>query len=106
MTQSSRASAQSVTLPISPLAAAHAVFGERPRDVLFHIDAATDGLSWCEAVFLAIKALHEQGGGSIHIKHLASVGYYITESIGASVMGVREEMQTCIEAAEAREVTE
>ena len=101
--QSTRASAQS---PVSPLAAAHAVFGERPRDVLFHIDAATDGLSWCEAVFLAIEALHEQGGGSAHIKHLASVGYYIAESIGANVMGVREEMQAHIEAAEAGEVTQ
>jgi hypothetical protein len=86
----------------SPFEACHAVFGERPRDVLFHIDTATDGLSWCEAIFLAIEVLHENGG-EIYIRRLANVGYYIAESIGANVMGERDQMQTRIEAAEAQE---
>jgi hypothetical protein len=99
-----RASAHTLSpAPTStPIEAASAVFGERPKDVLFHIDIATDALSWCEAVFLAIKALHEQGD-SVHIKHLANVGYYVAESIGANMEGSREKMMACISAAQAQE---
>ena len=99
--QSTRASAQS---PVSPLAAAHAVFGERPRDVLFHIDAATDGLSWCEAVFHAIEVLHEKGGGEIHIKRLASLGRYVSSDISNHIGAEHDKMAEAIEAAEAGEV--
>ena len=86
---------------VSSLQAAHDVFGAQPRDVLFHIDTATDGLSWCESLFLAIETLQKSGGGSAHIKHLASVGYYIAETIGANVTSSSDEMECCINAAEA-----
>ena len=104
MAKTTCAPAQSSTTPTaSPLAAAHAVFGERPKDVLFPIEVATCTLGWLESIFHAIETLNERNGGSIDIKRLAEVGAYVSEGFGAQLEGDHAQMLKNIEAAEAQE---
>lgn len=85
----------------SPLDAARAVLGECPRDVLYRIDAAIEGLNWGESLFVAIDALCEQGasGNAMHIQRLAGVGSYLAGRIGIDAQEWREELQTSVDVA-------
>lgn len=100
MAHTTRASAQPL---LSPISAAEAVFGERPKDVLFPLEVGACAMGWLESLFHAIEALNERNGGSIDIKRLAEVGAYVSEGFGAQLEGDHAQMLKNIEAAEAAE---
>jgi len=57
----------------TPIEAAHAVFGQRPWDVLSTVNVATDALGWLEAIFDAINVMHDKPCGYVQIKRLSGV---------------------------------
>lgn len=97
MSQSTRAPAQ------SPLQHARAVLGQSPRDVATYLSISTESLDWPGSIFSAIDMLHQNGGGEIHIKHLAGLGKYVADDIGNLIGCEHEKLIASIEAAEAQE---
>lgn len=89
---------------LSPLKAAESVFGDSPKNVIFPMKVGADAMDWLEAIFRAIEALHDQGGGTVMIKRLASLGAYVASDMAESILGHEyETLLGRIEAAEAKE---
>jgi len=51
-----------------------------------------EALDWLGAVCHAIERLHENGGGTIHIKYLASLGRYVASDIGGLLACERDQL--------------
>ena len=96
--QTSRATAQ------TPLQHARTVLGQSPRDVATYLSISTESLDWLSAIFRSIEILHTNGGGEIHIKHLAGLGKYVSDDIGNLIGAQHEKIVAAIDAAEAEEV--
>lgn len=89
---------------LSPIEAATAVLGQKPREAILYVEIGSDTLDQLGALFLAIGLLHEKCNSSTEIKHLVSLGRYITSDIGNLIGAEYDKMVEAIEAAEAQEV--
>lgn len=75
------------------------VFGDRPTDVIAHIQYGVEALDWLESVFHAIEQLHDNEPSNRHIKKLAGLGKYVAFDISNTLGCQYEEYSEKLEAA-------
>jgi len=65
---------------------------QSPLQAVDLASVGVEALDWLGAVCHAIERLHESGGGTIHIKYLASLGRYVACDIGETLASERDHL--------------